>query len=139
MKIKIVCVVIILFSFLSGCISVEVFDNESGNINTYSREHTALMVASDSFGKYKSDDIYVALNYVYFNKEIQKNFDDEFEITEDDVICHKSETQTQFFLNRIRGEADYSIRIADVIYRIKLSKDYDSKWKVISCELQNSD
>lgn len=133
---KIFCVVIALGLSLSGCISVEIIDDESGSMNTYSREHTEIMTSSDSFGKNKNDDIYIALDYVYSNEEIQENFGDDFEISEEDVICYKSETQTQFFLNRIKGEADYSFAISDSRYRIKLSKEYKEKWKVVSCELE---
>lgn len=136
---KIFCVVIALILSLSGCISVEIIDDESGSINTYSREHTEIMASSDSFGNNKSDDIYVALDYVYSNEEIQENFGDDFQISEEDVICYKSETQTQFFLNRIKGEADYSFKIFDANYRIKLSKDYKEKWEVVSCEMETNE
>ena len=129
---KIICLVISLSLFLSGCISVEIIDDEVGN--KYSREFTETMVSSDSFGKNKSDDIYVALDYIYSNEEIQKSFANDFQISEEDVICYKSETQTQFFLTRIKGEADYSVKISDVSYRIRLTKSYKGKWKVVSCE-----
>lgn len=138
-KVSILSMVIVLILSLSGCISVEIIDDESGNMNIYSREHTEAMILSDSFGKNKSDDIYVALDYVYSNEEMRENFGTDFEISEEDVVCHKSETQTQFFVNRIKGEADYSFAIFDVRYRIKLSKEYKEKWEVVSCELEKEE
>lgn len=135
MRLKILILSIVTFMFfLSGCVEVSVVSDD--NYEMYSRKDTETMALSDSFGKNKSDDIYVALDYMYSNEEMQEIFGADFEITEEDVICHKSETQTQFFLNRIKGVAEYSFAISDVRYRIKLSKEYKEKWKVVFCELE---
>lgn len=120
--------------FLSGCVEASVVSDD--NYEMYSRKDIEIMASSDSFGKNKSDDIYVALDYVYSNGKIQENFGDDFEISEEDVICYKSETQTQFFLNRIIGEAEYSFAISDVRYRVKLTKEYKQKWQVVSCKIE---
>lgn len=129
---KILYVVISLIFLLAGCVEIE--EVADGDTNLYSREYTEIMTSSDSFGKFKSDDIYVALDYIYNNESIKSLHGDDFDIVHENVVCYKSQTQTQFFLSRIKGEADYLIKIENTSYRIKLTKEYNQKWKIVSCE-----
>lgn len=132
---KILYAVIVLSVLLAGCVEIE--EITDGDTNLYSREYTEIMTSSDSFGEFKSDDIYVALDYIYNNESIKSLHGDNFDIVHEDIICYKSETQTKFFRSRIKGEADYLIKIDNTSYRIKLTKDYNQKWKVVSCENEN--
>ena len=133
---KIICVVSLLSIFMTGCAQVEFYE-DNNNENLYSRSQTEFMVSSNTFGTFKSDDIYVALDNIYNSEEIKKTHGEDFNVSEEDVVCHKSETQTKFFKSCIKGEAEYSIKIDYAVYRVKLTKEYNGKWKVVSCESEN--
>ena len=99
-----------------------------------SRKDTELMTSSTSFGKGRNDDIYTALLYAYTDSELQSKYGSQFEIIPENVICYSSEGSSFFFSSFYKGEADYGFEFKEGIYRIKLSKSYNNKWKVNSVE-----
>lgn len=133
LNILILSMVTIMFC-LSGCVEVSVVSDS--DYEMYSRKDTEIMHSSDNFGYGRSDDVYVALSYVYEDESISKSYGNEFEITPEDIVCYKSEGETSGIKSNFKGEADYSFAISDVRYRIKLSKEYKEKWEVVSCELE---
>lgn len=132
-KILLIGVVLMLVTF-SGCVSVEISGSESDN--TYSREYVASFTSSDSFGKGRMDDIYVALDYIYSNDEIKEKYGTEFDIVLEDIVCNNSEGETFFFKGIYKGVADYSVKISNDVYRIKLDKSYFSEWTVVKFYLE---
>lgn len=125
--------IIILMLGLCGC-SIEI--KEENVDEMYSRSDTKDMCESVTIGKGKSDDIYVALDYIYSNELIQAEHGSDFEISSSDIVCHKSEGETYFFLWLYKGQAEYSFTIDDSIYVVKLSKDVFGTWKVTECSLE---
>lgn len=85
----------------------------------------------------RTEDIYIALKYLYTCDELSDIYGDTFEITDDEIICYKSEGQSFFLLGIYKGEADYGFRFEDGIYRIKLNKGYFGRWTVISAGWQD--
>ncbi len=120
---------LIISVFIVGCVSVRVDDADVSEM--YSREDVDYMSESSSFGKGRTDDVYVALKYIYANEEIREKHGDSFEITVNDVVCHNSETENFFILSLYKGHAEYSITVEDSTYRFKLSKSYFGRWTVI--------
>lgn len=125
--------IIILMLGVCGC-SIEI--KEVNVDEMYSRSDTKDMCESVTIGKGKSDDIYVALDYIYSNELIQAEHGSDFEISSSDIVCHKSEGETYFFLWLYKGQAEYSFTINDSIYVVKLSKDVFGTWKVTECSLE---
>ncbi len=125
--------IIILMLGLCGC-SIEI--KEENVDEMYSRTDTKEMCESVSIGKGRSDDIYVALDYIYSNELIQAEHGSDFEISANDIVCHISESETYFFLWLYKGQAEYSFTIDDSIYVVKLSKDVFGTWEVTECSLE---
>jgi hypothetical protein len=66
--------------------------------------------------------------------ELQSKYGSQFEIIPENVICYSSEGSSFFFSSFYKGEADYGFEFKEGIYRIKLSKSYNNKWKGNSVE-----
>lgn len=132
-KILLIGVILMLVTF-SGCISVEISGSE--NDNTYGREYVTDFTSSDFFGKGRMDDIYVALDYIYSNDEIKEKYGTEFDIVLENIVCNNSEGETFLFKSIYKGAADYSVKISNDVYRIKLEKSYFSEWNVIEFYLE---
>ena len=105
----------------------------------YSRKHTSELAESASYGYGRNDDLTTALVYMYSNKEFRELYGEDFEFTPDDIICYDSEGEARFFLWNFRGVAEYSFKINDVKYIVKLKKDYKTKWEVTDCYLEEQD
>lgn len=132
-KVQIGVVILFMLIFLlNGCASIEITDESVNDL--YSRKDTELMTSSTSFGKGRNDDIYTALLYAYTDSELQSKYGSQFEIIPENVICYSSEGSSFFFSSFYKGEADYGFEFKEGIYRIKLSKSYNNKWKVNSVE-----
>lgn len=132
-KVQIGVVILFMLIFLlNGCVSIEITDESVNDL--YSRKDTELMTSSTSFGKGRNDDIYTALLYAYTDSELQSKYGSQFEIIPENVICYSSEGSSFFFSSFYKGEADYGFEFKEGIYRIKLSKSYNNKWKVNSVE-----
>lgn len=123
-------VVIIMMLGFCGC-SIEI--KEENVDEMYSRSDTKDMCESVTIGKGRNDDIYVALDYIYSNELIQAEHGSDFEISSSDIVCHKSEGESCFFLWLYKGQAEYSFTIEDSTYIVKLSKDLFGTWKVTEC------
>lgn len=122
----------IIILMLGGCgCSIEI--KEVNVDEMYSRSNTKDMCESVTIGKGRSDDIHVALDYIYSNELIQAEHGSDFEISSSDIVCHKSESETYFFLWLYTGQAEYSFTIDDSIYVVKLSKDLFGTWTVTEC------
>ena len=129
-KIILSFVSIVTILAICGC-SFEVTAGNSGEM--YSREDTKYMRESYSFGKGKGDDVYVALDHIYSDESIKSEHGDDFEITENDVICHISEGKSYFFSGLYKGQAEYSITVDESVYKVKLSKGVFGTWIVTEC------
>ena len=125
--------IIILMLGVFGC-SIEI--KEENVDEMYSRSDTKEMCESVAIGTGRSDDIYVALDYIYSNELIQAKHGSDFEISSSDIVCHISESETYFFLWLYTGQAEYSFTIDDSIYVVKLSKDVFGTWEVTECSLE---
>lgn len=132
MKIKTILLlgVIIMILCFCGC-SIDITDEN--NAKMYGRTDTINMCESNSFGKGRNDDIYVALNFIYSNESIQEKHGSDFEITADDITCHTSEGESYFFSGLYKGQAEYSFVIDDSTYNVKLSKNLFGTWTVTEC------
>ncbi|MBE6531773.1 MAG: hypothetical protein E7679_06795 [Ruminococcaceae bacterium] len=119
--------VIIMLLGLFGC-SIDITEENSAKM--YSRTDTKYMSESTSFGKGKSDDIYVALNFIYSDETIQKKHGSDFEITADDITCHSSEGKIYGLYRLYSAQAEYSFSIDNTIYNLKLSKSLFGTWTV---------
>ena len=128
-KILLLGVVVMLFGLYGCSISI----TEENTDEMYSRANTSYICESAFFGKGRSDDIYVALNFIYSNKSIEDKHGSSFEITADDITCHTSESKSCFFLWVCEGKAEYSFVIDNYRYRIKLSKKAFEAWRVVEC------
>lgn len=126
--------VLILFMLivLTGCSEFKSADCPSDN--PYSRESVNYRSEAHSFGLGRSDDIDVALKYVYESKEISEIYGDSFQISGDSIICQKSEGHSFFLSNIYTGEAIYEFILGDERYKVSLSKSYFGKWIVDYCE-----
>ena len=125
--------IIMLMLGLCGC-SIEI--KEANVDEMYSRSDTKDMCESVAIGTGRSDDIYVALDYIYSNESIKAKHGSDFEISSSDIVCHISESETYFFLWLYTGQAEYSFTIDDSIYVVKLSKDVFGTWKVTEMTTQ---
>ena len=134
MKKFILGVMVFMLLLMTGC-TVTDYDDENYD-NPYSRESVC---GSEPllFGTGRTEDIDIALRYLYTCDELSDIYGDTFEITGDEIICYKSEGQSFFLLGIYKGEADYGFRFEDGIYRIKLNKGYFGRWTVISAGWQD--
>ena len=133
LKIVLLFGIIMLMLGLCGC-SIEI--KEANVDEMYSRTDTKEMCESVAIGTGRSDDIYVALDYIYSNELIQAKHGSDFEISSSDIVCYISESETYFFLWLYTGQAEYSFTIDDSIYVVKLSKDVFGTWEVTECSLE---
>ena len=122
-------VTIMMFCFW-GC-SIDMI--EENNAEMYSRADTMYMCVSKSFGKGRSDDIYVALNCIYSDESIREKHGSDFEITADNITCHTSEGESFLFGGLYKGQAEYSFAIHNEIYKVKLHKNFFENWTVTEC------
>ena len=122
---SLVCVLCALLA-LTGCVSAV----EENNTELYSRENVLLMESSDSFGYGKTDDIDVALSYIYNDSDIAKKHGTDFQLTGENIVCHYSECQTYFFSSFFSGKAKYTITIDNTDYTVELTKEKKGKWQV---------
>lgn len=132
MKKFMIGVVVLMFLLLTGCSNSK--SNSEFLNNPYSRESVNYMSEGCSFGSGRSEDIDVALKYLYESNEISEIYGDSFQITGDKIICHKSESRSFFLSGIYKGEAIYEFVFDDSSYKISLSKNYLGKWTVDSCE-----
>ena len=124
-----------MFIFLlTSCISIKISEDDIDTM--YYRERTTSFTKSSLFGYGRSDDIYTALSYMYNDTYIREKHGDSFELTWDNIVCIKSETQSASLSSVFKGEAEYLFTIEESIYRIVLSKNYFGKWTVKDCLLQ---
>lgn len=124
---------ILLIMGFCGC-SMEI--KEENVDEFYSRSDTKEMCESVAIGTGKSDDIYVALDYIYSNESIKAKHGSDFEISSSDIVCHISKGETYFFLWLYKGQAEYSFTIDDSVYVVKLSKDVFGTWEVTEMTTQ---
>lgn len=122
--------VIIMILGLCGC-SIDIIERKDDEM--YSRADTMYMCESNSFGKGRSDDIYVALNFIYSDESIQERHGSDFELTANDITCHTSEGKSYFFAGLYQGQAEYSFAIDNSIYKLKMSKSLFGTWTVTEC------
>ena len=141
MKRRISFIAVILFMIcLLGCSKNSIISSyEVPYDEMYSRKHTSELAESASYGYGRNDDLTTALVYMYSNKEFRELYGEDFEFTPDDIICYDSEGEARFFLWNFRGVAEYSFKINDVKYIVKLKKDYKTKWEVTDCYLEEQD
>lgn len=130
MKKIIVGVMALMLLLMTGCSKTD-YDNEDFG-NAYSRESVNHISESILFGYGRYEAEGIALKYLYDSKEIYDIHGDTFQITGDEIVCYKYTAQSFFSLSIYEGEADYGFKFEDGTYRIKLSKRYFGKWKVIS-------
>ncbi len=124
---------IALMCFISGC-TAEKSDNVLSD-DPYCRENIEYYSKSALFGSGRSQDIDVALQYIYQSETIAEKYGSDFQISSDQIICVKSEGETLFLSSICSGNAEYEINLYDDIwYRLTLSKNYFGKWKVDTCE-----
>ena len=131
MKKLIIGMVLIMFLF-AGCIQIEITDESD---EFYSRSRVDSICASESFGKGRTDDIYVALKYIYDSDELSKLYGDSFEMSDNNVICYTSEGSG--FIGIYKGEARYGFVLDSTTYIVSLSKKYFGKWEVNDFYLEN--
>lgn len=122
--------VVIMILGLCGC-SIDITEKNDAEI--YSRAGTIYMCESNSFGKGRSDDIYVALNFIYSDESIRERHGSDFEISANDIICHTSEGESFFFSGLYKGQAEYSFAINNSIYKVKMNKTLFGPWTVTEC------
>lgn len=132
MKEFIIGVTTFMLILLTGCSEIQ--SNGEFPDNPYCRESINYRSKTRSFGSGRSEDIDVALKYLYESREISEAYGDSFQITGDKIICHKSEGRSFFLLSIYKGEAVYEFIFSDVSYKISLSKSYFGKWTVEKCE-----
>ena len=135
---------------LSGCSTAlpdESYTENGGNntmiqfhdVVMYSRADVELMKSSESFGYGRSDDIYIALSYIYSDEYLCEKYGDDFEVTETDIVCIISEGSSSFFASVFSGNAEYLVNINEDTYRIKLSKNKSESWVVDNFLLDEND
>lgn len=132
MKKIMIGVMLLMFLLLTGCSNSK--SNSEFSNNSYSRESVNYRCERSSFGSGRSEDVDVALKYLYESNEISEIHGDSFQITGDKIICHKSEGHSFFLSGIYKGEAIYEFIFDDASYKISLSKNYLGKWTVDSCE-----
>ena len=103
---------------------------DDGNISMYSRADVLTTANAVNFGYGRSDDVYIALEYIYNNDNIRKEHGECFEITAENIVCHTSTGTSFFFSGAYEGNAEYTIYINNYPYRITLSKPRSGKWTV---------
>ena len=124
---------IALMCFISGCTAEK--PDKALSDDPYCRENIEYYSKSASFGSGKSQDIDVALQYIYQSEAIAEKCGSDFQISGEQIKCVKSEGKTLFLSSICSGEAEYEINLYDDIwYRLTLSKTYFGKWKVDLCE-----
>ena len=141
MKRRISFIAVILFMLcLLGCSKDSVISvSDASQEEIYSRKHISELADSVSFGYGRDDDSTMATEYMYSNSEIRELYGEDFEFGPEDVVCYNSEARTRFFLWNFKGVAEYSFRINDSKYIVKLKKDYKTKWEVTECYLEEQD
>lgn len=140
-KIRISFIAVILFMLcLLGCSKDSIISSYDVPYDEmYSRKEIYSLASSASYGYGRNDDLTTALVYMYSNKEFRELYGEDFEFTPDDIICYDSEGEARFFLWNFKGVAEYSFKINDVKYIVKLKKDYKTKWEVTECYLEEQD
>ena len=140
-KRRISFITVILFMIcLLGCSKDSVISvSDASQEEIYSRKHISELADSVSFGYGRDDDSTMATEYMYSNSEIRELYGEDFEFGPEDVVCYNSEARTRFFLWNFKGVAEYSFRINDSKYIVKLKKDYNKKWEVTDCYLEEQD
>lgn len=129
---KFIAVAMILMLILvTGCSNAE-YNNALDN--PYSRESVNFRSRSCLFGTGRTEDIDVALKYLYDCKEISEIYGENFQMSGDKIVCYKSEGSSLFFLGVYSGEAVYEFLFDNSSYKISLSKKYFGKWVVDKCE-----
>lgn len=128
MRKAVIGVILLIIILTTGCSENE--DISETPDNPYSREHIIYLSQSDSFGSRRSDDEILALKYLYDSKEVSQVYGDTFQISGDNIICHKSETESFFVLGFFRGEAVYEFILGENSYKISLTKSYFGNWTV---------
>ena len=91
------------------------------------------MSSSAFFGYGATEDIDVALSYIYNDSRIAAIHGNSFEITAEDIDRCVSEGESLFFRGLYKGTADVVITINEYSYNLKLSKSYCGKWIVNEC------
>lgn len=122
-----------LMFFIGGC-AAEKSDTVISD-DPYCRENIEYYSKSASFGSGISQDIDVALQYIYESEKITEKYGSDFQVSGDQIICVKSEGETLFLSSICSGNSEYEINLYDDIWcRLTLSKNYFGKWKVDTCE-----
>ena len=131
---KSVLFIALIIILMVGCSKNQYEYNDENSNNPYSREHISWLCQSNSFGTRRSDDETLALKYLYDSQEISEIYGDTFQITDDKIVCHKSESHSFFIPGIFKGEAIYEFIFEDESYTISLSKSYFGEWTVEKCE-----
>jgi len=132
---------ILVFINLCGCTLISHSDLDDANytedsmlqlhdVVMYSRADVNLIKSGDSFGYGRSDDIYVALSYIYDNHSLCSRYGCDFEVSPENIVCIKSEGTSSFFSSVFTGDAEYIITVNEESYKIHLSKSKKGQWVV---------
>lgn len=97
--------------------------------NEFSLEEISWRLSQEDFGYSRYDYLYLSLDYVYHNKEINEKYGPGFSVS--DMIFE--DKQSRGFLRFYTAQADCLIRIADDWYYVKTQKNFSEKWQVIFC------
>lgn len=124
---KLVIVIMCFAIFLSSC-SIEIEDLEETDI--YSRDYIMSIDQSLSMGFGKTDDETIALQYIYSNDELEKLYGSDFEVSD-----FGGNAELQSILWKTKGTSEYFFIIDNDEWIIRLSKGYNSKWKVVECKI----
>ena len=112
---------------------------EFHDVAMYSRDDVDIMKSSDRFGYGRSDDIYVALSFIYEDEELCNKYGNDFEIAAEDIVCVLSEGSSYFFSSFFSGEAQYLITVNQDVYEIELSKSPKGKWIIDKVSIQDEE
>lgn len=134
LKIGGILVMLICAFFLNACSTkIKVTKGDGSDHGSfYSREYTKYICSSANFGGGTTDMLFVILNYVYHNKEMEEKYGDSFEVSD---IGGSADNQSFLFLQLYKGTGEYNVDINGDKWTVKISKGYFGKWKVTSCSL----
>lgn len=123
---KLAFIILLLFALVGCGFSVEE-DNNTDPSHIYSRQVVNSLFENENYGYGKTEDVYVALKYIYDNKEIEKEYGSIFEAN---FTGGNADTGITFTSKKYTGNGKYFFIIDNDEWTVEVEKKFNEKWKV---------